>query len=259
MSRTSILKTAILCLILPLNVGSAQGWYVAPRIGYRLGAGTQSFGESSTTSGSTTSYEGVYGSLGEGFGFGASIGYMGGPNLGAELGLAYWLGNTFEMTSSYLGQTQSAKVSGTGFMATPSIVLAVDLNSVKPYARFGLVFGIMKVTQEMSSAFGSQSSDRTVEETGGIGFGYSGAFGFVVPLGSSVGFFAEAALFSVTYSPGQAELTKYTVNGADQLASVTTKVYEYKDSYSSSDQHSALALRIPFSSIGINAGIRINL
>lgn len=259
MSRSGLLIVSILCLSIPLNVGSAQGWYVAPFIGYRLGAGTQAVGENSTTSGTSTSYEGVYGSLGEGFGFGASVGYLGSSSLGVELGLAYWLGNSFETTSSYYGSTETDKVSGTGFMATPSIVVAVDLHSVKPYARLGLVFGIMKVTAEMSMTYNGQTTSRTAEETGGLGFGYAGGFGIIVPLGGSVDFFTEAALFAVTYSPGQAELTKYTVNGADQLASVTNKVVTYKDSYNSTEQNTSLAVRRPFSNIGINAGIRINL
>jgi len=117
----------------------------------------------------------------------------------------------------------------------------------------------MKVTEDMNYEEDGQDYDQTTEQSGGLAFGYAGAFGIVVPSGGAVDFFAEVGLYSVTYSPSQAEITRYTVNGVDQLSSINPKVVEYKSSVGSSDQNTETSVRRPFSSVGINAGVRINL
>lgn len=259
MSRTNILIAAVLCLVLGASVGLAQGWYLSANAGYGLGAGTQALGENYTSTGTTSTSEGVYGSFGEGFKFGASAGYMASSNLGADIGFSYLLGNSFEQSDKSQGATSTAKASGSGFLIVPSIVVSADMNSIKPYAKLGLVIGFMKVTEELNDSFSGQTYDRTIEETGNLAFGYAGAFGIVVPSGGTVDFFAEVGVYSITYSPGQAEITKATANGVDQLSTLTQKVMEYKDSIASTDQNSGLSVRRAFSSLGINAGVRINL
>jgi len=253
-----ILITVAFSMTFWANVGLAQGWYLSANVGYGFGAGTQTIGYNTTNSGTTSSSEGVYGSFGEGFKFGASAGYMATRNLGTDLGFSYWLGKTFDMTDNSTG-VLTTKASGSGFVAVPSIVLSADMNTIDPYARLGLVFAIVKVTQEMNYSYTGQTYDKTVEESGNLAFGFAGAFGILVPSSGTVGFFAEVTLCSVTYSPSQTETTKYTVNGVDQLSTITPKVVEYKSSNSSSDQNTALSVRRPFSFLGINAGVRINL
>ena len=72
---------AVLCMILGTNVGWAQGWYLSANVGYGFGSGTQTIGYNSTYSEGANSSEGVYGSFGEGFKFGASVGDMVTTNL----------------------------------------------------------------------------------------------------------------------------------------------------------------------------------
>jgi len=71
--------------------------------------------------------------------------------------------------------------------------------------------------------------------------------------------YAEAVLHAVTYSPSKYENTKYYLNGVDQLPSQSHTEIDCKESFSSSDQYVTLAVRRPFSSIGLAAGVRINL
>jgi hypothetical protein len=248
----------ILCLILGANIGLAQGVYVTAIAGYGLGAGTQEIDFNATFTGTTSSYEGIYGSLGEGFKFGVSAGYMFDKNLGAELGLSYWLGKAFE-ASLIAAMPAGYKWSGSGFVAVPSIVVSANTKTISPYARFGLVLAILKVKRESRDAFSGQTIERTLEETGNLAFGYAGALGIVVPAGGAVDFFAEVALYSVTYSPSQEEITKYAVNGVDQKPSLVRTVYKYEDSYNNSTSDVGLAVRRPFSSIGIVVGARVNL
>ena len=258
MPRTIILTVVILCLIFGANIGLAQGVYVTANAGYGLGAGTQGLDVNTGFTQTTTSYEGVYGSLGEGSKFGASAGYMFSKNLGTELGFSYWLGKTFEGTQKQTNRTQSNKWSGSGFVAVPSIVVSANMKTINPYARFGLVFGILKVKEEIRIET-SQITEATQEETGGLAFGYAGALGIVVPAGGTVDIFVEVGLQAFTFSPSQLELTKYTVNGVDRLPTVTDKVVKYEDSFNTGTPMVQLGVRRPFSSIGLVVGARISL
>ncbi len=258
MSRTNVLLVAILCCILGANVGLTQGLYVTASAGYGFGAGTQVLGNNTTITQTSAIFEGVYGSYGEGFKFGTSAGYMFNKNLGAELGLAYWLGNTLEMQTKTPGVSVTAKSSGSGFVGVPSIVLAVPMGGVSPYARLGLVLGIMTAKQETRIEEPSVT-EYTIEETGHLAFGYAGAFGILIPAGGIMDFFAEATLHSVNYSPAQRELSKYTFNGVDRLPTIDDKVIDYRDSFDSGETSASLAVRRPFGSIGMTVGVRINL
>jgi hypothetical protein len=180
--------------------------------------------------------------------------------LGAELGLSYWLGKSFDVTSTSSTSSTTDKWSGKGLIVMPSVVVSAGLERVNPYARLGLVFGFMKVMDEYSSGSTSGgTTERTYEETGGLAFGYAGSVGLVMPAGSALDLFAEFGLNSVTYSPSQRELTKYTSNNVNLLPTVITKKTDYQDDYTSLDQNINRAVRRPFSSIGIAIGARINL
>lgn len=259
MSRTSLFSTEILCVIFAATVGSAQGLFFTAGAGYGLGAGTQTIGGNLSSTGTEAFYEGVYGSFGEGFKFGASAGYMFNRNIGAELGFSYWLGRTLEFTIRSTGSTTTFQVSGSGFVAVPSIVIASGMETINPYARFGVVVGILSTKEEARSVQSGQNAEYTQEESGSLAFGYAGAVGIVVPSGGAVDFFAEVSLYSVTYSPHQEEVTRLTVNGADQLGSLTQRVIEFKESLTSGDPLAQLAVRRPFSAIGFAVGARINL
>ena len=259
MSRLNVFMVVILSLIVAANIGMAQGIYITANVGYSLGAGTQILGANSSYTGTTHNVEVICGSLGEGFKFGASAGYMFNQNLGTELGLSYWPGKTFESISEAGPTAFTELYSGSGFVAVPSIVVSAGMTTINPYARFGVVLGILNVKHELRDVGPAQTAVYTMEETGSLAFGYAGALGVVIPAGSAVDLFAEVGLHSVTYSPSHEELTGYTVNGVDRLATITEKVVEYKDSYTSDAQNTTMAVRRPFSSIGIVVGARINL
>lgn len=259
MSGMKVLTVVILCTILGASIGLGQGLYLTANAGYGFGAGTQYIGPSMDNTKTPATTEGVFGSYGEGFKFGASAGYMFSKNLGAELGLSYWLGNTFELQYKSTAGLGTAKWSGSGFVAVPSIVLSANMEAINPYARIGLVLGILEVDYEYNAQSSGQTQEIAQEATGNLAFGYAGAFGVLIPAGSSVGFFVEADIHSVTYSPSQAEYTKYTMNGIDQLPSLPHKVYKYKESYTSADEAVYMAARRPFSSIGVVVGVRIDL
>lgn len=256
----------VFCLVwlIPFQFASSQGAYFSGSVGYALSAGTQYLGTNSTStviSGtSVTSYEGVNGSYGEGLKFAASAGCMFSKQLGAEVGVSYWLGKSFDVTSTSTTSSTTDKWSGKGLIVTPSVVVSAGLERVNPYARLGLVLGFMKVMDEYSSGSTSgTTTERTYEETGGLAFGYAASVGLVIPTGSALDFFAEFGLSSVTHSPSQRELTKYTSNNVNLLPTVINKKTDYQDNYTSLDQNTSRAVRRPFSSIGIAVGARIRI
>ncbi len=255
MSRT----ITLFCLILAASVAAAQGFYVAVNGAYGLGAGTQLINISVASTGTTSTYDGVFGSLGEGAKFGVSGGYMFTNHFAAELGVSYWLGKKIESTYTSPTSVATYDLSGTGFLAVPSLVFLSNLKPVNPYGKFGLIVGFLKSKQEVSSRDPGGTSEYTVDETGGLAIGFAGALGVIVPTGGAVDFFAEVGLHSLTYSPSKAELTKYTFNGQNVLPNVSRPTYDFKESYTSTTQNVNMAVRRPFSSIGFSAGVRIGL
>jgi hypothetical protein len=250
---------AILCSILGASMGSAQGLYVTANAGYGLTAGTQVIDVNYNNTGSTGTYDVVFGSFGEGFKFGASAGYMFNQNLGLELGLSYWLGKSFDASlhSSLFNTTESRR--GLGFVATPSIVVTTAMKLINPYARIGVVLGIMEIRAEYRYEGPGPTYAETFEENGGFAFGYAGALGIAIPTGGAVDFFLEAGFQAFTFSPSQSEITAYTVNGINQLESLPRKVTEFKEKFADGESNAVPAVRRPFSSIGMVVGARINL
>ncbi len=74
-----------ICFVAFVQSAVAQHAYFSFNAGYALSSGTQMHGRNSSSS----SYEGVYGSLGEGSKFGGSFGYMISENFGVEFMAGY--------------------------------------------------------------------------------------------------------------------------------------------------------------------------
>jgi len=250
MSRHAIVLSILLCLLCAVHTAPAQGSYLTIGLGYALGSGTQILGAAQ----GPTSTEGVYGSLGEGLKVNLAGGHMFTKSVGGELGLSYWSGNSFEWTSDEGSSRIKRSVSGSGFIFIPGVVFSTEMQPVAPYGRAGLILGILKVTDELTSSDGYAA---TVEETGGVAWGYQGAFGLLVSTGGLADFFAELTITSVTYSPSQTELTKLTYGGQDMLGQVANKTITLEESVPNGSEDKDLAVRRPFSSIGLAMGVRI--
>ncbi len=259
MSRAGFHMVVILCLTLGANLVQAQGVYASVNAGYGLGAGTHYIGVNTTSTGTAASYEGVFGSLGQGYKFGGSAGYMFNQNLGAEVGVSYWLGKSFEFTYQFPTSSSTYKWSGSGFAVVPSIVVSANMKLVNPYARLGLVLASLRAKQETLARPSGPTVESTFEESGGLALGYAGALGIDLRTGGIVDLFAEVALHSVNSSPDQAELTRYVVGGVDQLVAVDHRVTSYKDSFNAGEANTSMGVRRPFSAVGMVIGARIHL
>jgi opacity protein-like surface antigen len=219
--------------------------------------------------------------LGKGISFGANFGYMFNDNIGAELGLSYFLGSKSTFMQEFDNQidpsnTELTSVSGeiyaNQFRITPSLVISTDFNDFVPYAKFGVVLGLgTKVveTYDDKKYFGTENVVQEFTSKGGMAIGVSGTLGALYQLNKKTGIFLELTSTAMNYAPKTRTLTAYTINGDDELneyisvqASETEYVKETTITTPSEDDPTlstlASQIKYPMSSFTFNLGIRFS-
>jgi len=235
------------------------------------------------------------GSYGKGIRIGATFGYKIMENIAAELGIDYLIGaNISRYKSNYITNTNTTfqdqtnsdnntytslthtsadeiKVKGSMLRFIPAIRITAGDWKIKPYAKFGLVISVLNRMRkeddqtDVNDAGVKQITERTEMGKGNVSFGFMGALGATYPLSKNFSLFGEFGLIAQNYAPTKSKLTKFTINGVDQLPGMTTKATETKfvDHYShqspapnTDDQpYETTKDYFPFSSIGLNIGI----
>jgi hypothetical protein len=224
----------------------------------------------------TEAVEAKHGSYVNGITLDGAVGYSW-KTFGVEVGLSYlpkssvessFIMNDYTTTPSYeYNETITNETSL--FTITPSFVLFTDIGL---YGRAGVIFGIPFVNQLYTIEDGStnqiiegkQTIEEKIEFRGNIAFGFSGAVGMAVG-SDAIKFFIEADFNNLTWACSRSEITKYTVNGVDELPTMTTnqKVTNYVASYnnnvssSPNDPSTQLKAYMPLSAFGVKAGIAI--
>lgn len=218
--------------------------------------------------------------LGKGFNFAAAFGYMFNDFIGAEVQVSYLAGgktNAEEVykdiviqngMSSSTTETYRTTYSSNMLRVTPSLVVQGDLGKFNPYAKLGLLFGFGSATLQQDAILMGSNSVLEAKLNGGLSYGVNSRLGFLYSPGGSVSYFVEAQIIAMNYCPTKGEIMKYTVNGDDILGDLTTseREVEFVDSTSSTDffedpnkPSQSLKMALPFSSIGVNVGVRFNL
>jgi hypothetical protein len=283
--RTKInLQLAMLFIAVFVGANTfAQGLYVNAGAGYGFPASPYLMAENMDYywdgEYGTRNYEIVKGSgsFGKGMQVGAIVGFMFNLHIGAELGTSYLLGGNIEnkyewnndTSSSIYEYTMSAKM----LRFTPALKMTIGNGNIKPYMRTGLVMGVAgkiihtgKTTN--TDIFGTETYEIEKELTNGISLGFAGALGVDFMLSDNISLFAEMSIITQSWAPEKEEWTKYTIDGEDHLDDLTTRIkeIEYVDSYSYDSgpinenlPRQELKIYYPFSSVGINAGVRITL
>ena len=250
----------------------AQEAYVNIGLGYGINAASQTMQYTETLSSDTiATYKGTHGSLGKGLNFGVSVGYMFNKNVGAELGISYLKGS--QIKSTYTDYTyiftnlQTLTTQANMLRITPTIVIATGEGTLCPYAKAGLVIGMIgKTTDKYTDNIGSYAYEETRESSGGVAIGFASALGLKIE-GGHMSIFGELAMISQSWAPTKNIMTESKYKGVDQLASMTTyqKETNYVDSYTvttTPDQNSPrqnTKQYLPMSSFGINIGVRISI
>jgi hypothetical protein len=245
---------------------NAQRFYADAGLGWGFNAASSSFGEN--ISNTPLNYSLVKGSLGKGFPFGLKFGFMFNENISAELGIGYFIGSEITMTSTRDPQTYYYSVETSSYKASmvrvmPGVKLTSG-NKIKPYAKFGFAIGIFGNIIFNNDATGALIVSQTYKYSGNLAMGYYGAFGIEYHLTDKISLFAEVMSINQSWAPGHSIITKYNMNGINQLASMPTsqKEIDYVNTITSADTtrngnipSKELKQYYPMSSLAINVGI----
>lgn len=257
-------KLLVICVLLLCSVSwaAAQSPYVRFNAGYSLGTASEYLGSEIEAGGNITE---KYGSLGQGVNSGLGVGYYLNEHVAAELGFSYLLGRKYEFKQVNNTGTRTDNMTGRGLFFIPGLVLSTDFEAdVAPYARVGLIIALPSILTEEESVstlpgVGTLTSENKERHHGGLSLGFSGALGIQYKLGDNLALFGEAQFNALSYRPSKWEIKESKVNGQDNLDRIkVTKgdyVYEYKANNSKDNERVGFAL--PFSSIGINLGLKI--
>lgn len=271
--KTLILLISVYFISKPLT---AQYAYFHAGGGYGLPSSPINFeGFSNTTDdGNTFTNEQVKLSLGKGINFNGAFGYMFNDNFGAELGVNYLMSSTWESKSTISSGTINSGLEVTTIDASmtrinPMFVLQSESSAITPYAKLGMVIGFGSIKNTFNTTENNFGNVTTFESaaklSGGIGIGFNAALGANFEIGDNMFIFGELAFVNMSYSPANGELTKYIVNGNDNLSKldVNDKKAVFVDSYEqsgttpSTEPSKVLTEKYPFGSVGLNIGFRM--
>jgi opacity protein-like surface antigen len=269
----------LLCAGLNFSAAIAQGAYFTLGTGYNLPASTQTLDAMSfsneTITDNTTTYKQNYVSLGKGLSACGAFGYMFNENIGAELGISYLMGSTWESVTAYNSSTSGSNMKFTDQVSSkmtrinPQIVMSMEANKITPYVKVGLLLGMGSMSVTSKSDYSSGMIEETLLLNGGIATGFTTIIGASYALNDKISLFGDLNLVNMSYSPTKGMITKYTEDGVDLLPSFDPidKEIQFVDSYVEDDNiqpsitepAKALKIKFPFSSAGIHIGLKYTL
>lgn len=290
--------TTIFLLFLSTNM-IAQSWYVRAGGGYSGEFAKTEFNntdpngitgiEQSTkvtvNDDGTATIESLNGTVGAGYKFFVTGGYMFNDYFGAEMGLNYFKGDDTtvgQLTTSSVQSKATTYIEGVDL--NPGIYLTPKFSKLNPYLRAGFLLtvgGTLTIdTEVLQIDGGGDGTDILVnaesEVKSKFSVGYTGAFGVTYPIGDKLSLFGEWEFKSFTIKSKSAEIKKYTtvavtdgqsalVSG-EQLEDLTTyeKEFIFSDSYTESlttEPNADEPREIPTqyvnaSGMGFNLGVR---
>jgi len=227
-----------------------------------------------TVDASTVTREQVKLSLGKGVNLNGAFGYMFNDNFGAELGVNYLMSSDWEYKSTInngpnASETEVNTIDASMTRINPMFILQTESSAITPYAKLGMLIGFGSIKSTFRSteiSFGNEFKFEAESKlSGGIGIGFNAALGANFEIGDNMYIFGELAIVNMSYSPANGELTKYIVNGSDNLSKLdmSDKKVEFVDSYEqsgtspSTEPAKVLTEKYPFGSIGLNIGFKM--
>jgi hypothetical protein len=198
----------------------------------------------------------------------AAAGYYFGNNFGVELGVDYFAG--FNVKPFLYDQVDSWTSKGRGSMLSivPAIVIRINNDKLKPYARLGVMIGVLNkvLLFETNNPSTSNSESTTSKDYGGIAIGAQAALGTELPLSKLFSLFGEVNFNAISWAPTKGKYIKDTYNGVDQLPDLTTKektwIYvknlDTSQTIPNSDPNKQNLVNYSFSNIGLIVGVKLN-
>ena len=277
-----IVLTALCFSAISVSQLFGQGFFMDVSGGYGFSMAGQvidyNSNTNSTMTGSTYTDEILKGSFGAGTNFGLQAGFMFNDHLGFAVEGNYLLGQKFKSTSKYSSDWGGMPYSSSGegvsqakfTRITPSFIFSLPKDKISPFAQLGLMmgFGTIEASYEGSNSDGD-SYEYGVRYNQGMAIGMSASIGIDYKLGEKLSLLGSIRSVNMTYAPLHGEITKYKENGVDYLSTMTTYESEvdFYDELTTNTSNPPnennpdkdLKSYYPFSSIGINIGLRLSL
>ena len=206
---------------------------------------------------------------GRGFNVNVGASYMFTKHIGVDLGLKDFFGLPIKQTiNNFQGEeasfhSESYRYSGMILQVIPSVVLDLGLDKIDPYARFGMSIGAFpQVMLKKTEVYGGNTYEYVGKYMGNVPLGFSAALGVTYNLNEKFSLYGEFDCNGINYSPKKYKLTKYSVNGVDELSTLPLRqteidfVKSFDASQSTSNDSPSKQLRqtFPFSNFEINIG-----
>ncbi|WP_299109989.1 outer membrane beta-barrel protein [uncultured Winogradskyella sp.] len=276
MKQFIIVLTALL-----LSTTSYAQFEISASGGYAIGSAGMKIGEIQTTSGT----ENTYGSYGEGLNAQLRGTYFFNDRFGADLSLGYLHGSDQTVSKVRFGGYEvDAIARARAFGASASLVYRFNTNV---YSRIGALVKLggktealvhQKSTFSQAEAdafgvpFGSYTETNYVEDYHGqFPLGFVAAIGYRHQLNTNFSIFVEAEYYGISLKRKDSEITEFNTNvvlpdgtvavsglySLDNLPEGTNRTTTYVDELSSdnTDTSKELAVKVPYSSFGINFGV----
>jgi len=280
-------KIFLLILAISLLAGTAFAQKTYLRLGVGGGMGLKQFmgygwiDEDEMETNDETYDNIIVKSMGLGGGFNANLafGFMVSDNVGIELGVNEAISLPKKTKYTYNGDSYDdnyeVKISGMMLQIVPAIVLTPALEKVNPYARIGMIIGVLATGKEKYNYTYSgedeykatHTADYTSKVSGGIALGYSVAGGVSFNLGEKLAFFAELVFNGLTWAPSKGKYTEVVVDGVDQLPDMTTKEkewtfekkYDMNEDIPDGSPDKEPKMSVNLSNAALNVGIKLKL
>ncbi|HPS61884.1 MAG TPA: outer membrane beta-barrel protein [Bacteroidales bacterium] len=288
-------KVYVMALALCLTAMAvySQGVYV--RVGLGGGVGLKQYGSvslnpmddtwqgmwaniTSTNNATTAEFKSL--GLGGGFNVNLAAGYMLSQYVGLELGVNEFIGMakkvnlsaTVSSGSYVVSQTIDLKRSGMMLQLVPAIVITPGLESINPYARVGMIVGILPSITSKGEGTATNTGGYKATSSftyksvanGGLALGFTAAGGVSFNLSDQIGLYGELVYNGITYSPKKGKFKEYKEDGIDNLPTMTTKDKEWTFEKELNDvdipdgtPNKVAKTTVNFSNVELNVGIRI--
>jgi hypothetical protein len=251
--------TAILILIAISSVHSQSKSAFKLNFGYCMPAVKSNLGSSYNSTSTSYSDKGVYGSFGKGFQIETGYEYEFVKSLSAQLEATYLIGSEITTDENYdIGSHEKRSLGARFLIIAPSLKFSTSFNHFKLYGGLGPAIGFGK----MKGKYVYHGTNDVVQEyvlKGSTPLGIKAMLGVEKSTGSFSWYF-QTSVLGMNYGPSEGELTKYDVNGQDQLKSYTAdqkkiKFVESQNSSSSNSSPTALKQYYPLSYINLTIGL----
>ncbi len=267
----------------------AQGIYMSVGSGYGFSAIPQQITyngtEISTANNNSRSVNFTYGSYSNGINFNFTLGYnfsKQGYNFSkhftTEIDVSYISGSSYQSTYNYINNVDSSsytinyKAQGKMLRIIPSIKIYAEPSDFTPYLKTGLLIGFMGsliINRDQTSYFINNNpiiDSRTIEYSKGLSLGLMAAIGTDYLISKQFSCYFELVFNAQNWAPEYSEITKYTLNGLDELSTlnISDKKTNYRSSYNSSTTYDKNQPFVtgkqyyPFSDWGFKLGLTYN-